>query len=78
MPGHLKRICSVIDPLSADMIEAAQQPGLGESGLSQGLESHNLSSLDAASLSEDADSQSSRVDSGNATSDTSLSQKMGG
>ena len=78
MPGHLKRICSVIDTLSTDMIEATQQPGLGESRLSQGLESHNLSSLDAASLSEDADSQSSRVDLGNTTSDTSLSQKIGG
>ena len=56
MPGYLKRICSVIDTLSPDMIEAAQQFELGESGLSQGLESHNLSSLDAASLLEDTNS----------------------
>jgi hypothetical protein len=42
MPGHLERICSVIDTLSPNMIEAAQQPEPGESELSQGLESHNL------------------------------------
>jgi hypothetical protein len=78
MPGHLKRIYSVIDTLSPDMIEAVQQFELGESGLSQGLKSHNLSSLNAASLLEDADSQSSRIDLGNTTSDTSLSQKIRG
>lgn len=78
MPGHLKRICSAIDALSSDIIEASQQPELGESGLSQGLESHNLSSVDAASLLEDADSQSSRADLGEVTSGTSLSQRIGG
>ncbi|KAF4632378.1 hypothetical protein G7Y89_g5746 [Cudoniella acicularis] len=36
MPGHLKSICSVIDTLSPDIIEAWQQSELGESGLSQG------------------------------------------
>jgi hypothetical protein len=31
MPGHLKKICSVINMLSPDMIEASQQPGPGVS-----------------------------------------------
>ena len=69
MPGHLKRICSVIDTLSLNIIEAWQQSELGKSVLSHGLESHNLSSLDVASLVGDGDSQSS---------DTSLSQRVGG
>jgi len=64
MPTHLKRICSVIDELPPDLdFEVSQQSELGESGLSQGLESHHLSdqsSYDAAFL-EEADSQSSRV-----------------
>jgi hypothetical protein len=78
MPSHLKRIRSVIDTLSPDMTKAWQQTEPGESGLSQGLESHNLSSVDAASLPEDADSQSNRVDGGDITSDTSLSQRIEG
>jgi hypothetical protein len=56
MPGYLKRICSVIDTLLTNIIKAAQQPELGESGLSQRLESHNLLSLNTASLSEDTNS----------------------
>ena len=44
---------------------------------SQGLESQNLSSVDAASLPE-ADSQSNRADGGDITSDTSLSQRTEG
>jgi hypothetical protein len=63
----LKRICSIIDELPAELdFEVPQllqpQPS-EESGLSQGLESHHLSdhsSQDAASLLEEADSQSSR------------------
>jgi len=50
-------------PLDPDF-EVSEQSEPGESGLSQGLESHHLSdqsSYDAASLLEEADSQSSRV-----------------
>jgi hypothetical protein len=81
MPTHLKRICSVIDDLPPDLdFEVSQQSEPGESGLSQGLESHHLSdqsSHDAASL-EEADSQSSRVGSRDVTPDTSLSQRIEG
>jgi hypothetical protein len=75
MPTHLKRICSVIDALPD--FEVSQQSESGESGLSQVLESHNLSELsnrDGSSLREDADSQSSRV--GDATPETSVSQRI--
>ncbi|TVY89106.1 hypothetical protein LAWI1_G004645 [Lachnellula willkommii] len=82
MPTHLKRICSVIDKLPSDLnFEVSQQSEPGESGLSQGLESHHLSnqsSHDAASLLEDADSQPSRVGSRDVTPDTSLSQRIDG
>jgi hypothetical protein len=65
MLTHLKRICLVIDELPPDLdFEVSQYSELGESGLSQGLESHHLSdqrSHDAASLLEDADSQLMRV-----------------
>ena len=71
--------CSVIDELPPGLdFEVSQQSELGESGLSQGLESHHLSdqaSHDAASLDE-ADSQSSRVGSRDVTPDTSLSQRI--
>jgi len=81
MPTHLKRICSVIDELPTDLdFEVSQQSEPGESGLSQGLESHHLSdqsSHNAASL-EEADSQSSRVGSRDVTPDTSLSQRIDG
>jgi hypothetical protein len=81
MPTHLKRICSVIDELPPDLnFEVSQLSEPGESGLSQGLESHHLSdqtSHDAASL-EEADSQSSRVDSRDVTPDTSMSQRIDG
>jgi hypothetical protein len=81
MPTHLKRICSVIDELPPDLdFEVSQQSEPGESGLSQGLESHYLSdqsSHNAASL-EEADSQSSRVGSRDVTPDTSLSQRING
>jgi hypothetical protein len=82
MPTHLKRICSVIDDLPLDPdFEVSEQSEPGESGLSQGLESHHLSdqsSYDAASLLEEADSQSSRVGSREVTPDTSLSQRIDG
>ena len=82
MPTHLKRICSVIDDLPPDLdFESSEQSEPGESGLSQGLESHHLSnqsSHDAASLLEEADSQSSRVGSRDVTPDTSLSQRIDG
>jgi hypothetical protein len=43
MPSHLKRICLVIDELAPDLdFEVSQQSEPGESGLSQGLESHYL------------------------------------
>ncbi|KAI2619935.1 hypothetical protein GGR54DRAFT_601860 [Hypoxylon sp. NC1633] len=75
MPSHLKRICSVIDALPN--FEVSQQSEAGESGLSQVLESHNLSELsnqDASSLPEEADSQSSRV--GDVTPETSVSRRI--
>ncbi len=81
MPTHFKRICSVIDDLPADLdFEVSQQSELGESGLSQVLESHHLSdqsSRNAASL-EEADSQSSRISSRGITPDTSLCQDRRG
>ncbi|KAH6714478.1 hypothetical protein BKA61DRAFT_632343 [Leptodontidium sp. MPI-SDFR-AT-0119] len=80
MPTHLKRICSVIDELPPDLnFEVSQQSEPGESGLSQGLESHHLSdqsSHDAASLLEEADSQSSHAR--DVTPDTSMSQRIEG
>ena len=39
MPGHLKRICLIIDILSSDIVEQSKP---GESRLSQVLESHYL------------------------------------
>lgn len=82
MPTHLKRICSVIDKLPPDSdFEVSEQSEPEESGLSQGLESHRLSdqsSHDAASMLEDVDSQSSRVDLRDVTPDTSLSQRIDG
>jgi hypothetical protein len=82
MPSHLKRICSVIDDLPPDLdFESSEQSEPGESGLSQGLESHHLSdqsSHDATPLLEEADSQSSRVGSRDVTPDTSLSQRIDG
>ena len=81
VPTHLKRICSAIDELPPDLnFEVSQLSEPGESGLSQGLESHHLSdqtSHDTASL-EEADSQSSRVDSRVVTPDTSMSQRIDG
>ena len=81
MPSHLKRICSVIDDLPPDLnFEVSEKAEPLESGLSQGLESQNLSdysSHDAASLLEETGSQSSRVSSRDVTPDTSLSQRMG-
>lgn len=82
MPTHLKRICSVINKLPPDFdFEVLEQSEPGESGFSQGLESHHLSdqsSHDAASMLEDADSQLSRVDLRDVTPNTSLSQKIDG
>ncbi|KAK6586181.1 hypothetical protein PZA11_001238 [Diplocarpon coronariae] len=82
MPTHLKRIYSVIDdlPLNPDF-EVLEQSEPGESGLSQGLESHYISdqsSYEATSLLEEANSQSSRVGSREVTPDTSLSQRIDG
>jgi hypothetical protein len=83
MPGHLRRICSVIDDLPFDVqFDVSRESELGESGLSQDLESHHLSgysSHDAASLLDDAGSVSSHATSSrDVTPDTSLSQKIGG
>jgi hypothetical protein len=66
MPTHLKKICSVINDLPLDF-KVSQQSEAGESGLSQGLESHHLS---------DESSQSSHVPSRDITPDTSLSQNI--
>jgi len=78
MPTHLKRICSVIDELRPDLdIVSSQQSEPEGSGLSQGLESHNLAELsnqDASSLLEEVDSQSSCV--GDATPETSVSERI--
>ena len=73
MPTHLKRICSAIDELPPDLnFEVSEQPEPSESGLSQGLESHHLSSQSshngAYMLVEEAD----------VTPDTSLSQGVEG
>jgi hypothetical protein len=79
MPTHLKRICSVIDKLPSDLnFEVSQQSELGESGLSQGHHLSDQSSHDAASLLEEADSQSSHVGSREVTPDTSLSRRIDG
>jgi len=63
MPTQLKRICSVIDELPPDIdFEVSQRSVQEESGLSQGLESHQLSdrsSQYATSLLEEVGSQSS-------------------
>jgi hypothetical protein len=75
MPTHLKRICSVIDNLPPDI-----DFEVGESGLSQGLESYQLSgysSQDAESLLDQADSQASRVSSRDVTPHTSVSERVG-
>jgi hypothetical protein len=60
IPIYFKRICSVIDKLPPDLdFEVSEQSELGESGLSQGLESHHLSdqsSHNTASILEEANS----------------------
>jgi hypothetical protein len=77
----LKRICSAINDLPSDLdFEVSQDSELGASELSQGLESHYLSdqiSYDTMSL-EEADSQSSCVNSRNVTPDISISQRIDG
>jgi hypothetical protein len=76
MPTHLKKICSVIDALLPNF-EVSQQSEPGESGLSQVLESHNLSqrsNQDSSSLLEEAESQLSYV--GDVTPETSESQRI--
>ena len=65
-------------PPNIDIVSSRQSEP-EESGLSQGLESHNLSELlnqDALSPLEEADSQSSRV--GDVTPETSVSQRIKG
>jgi hypothetical protein len=82
MPDHFKQICSIIDTLPPNInFEVSQQSEPGESGLSQGLESHHLSdysSQDTISLQEEADSQSSRVSSRDVTPHTSVSERIEG
>jgi len=82
MPTHFKRICSVIDELPPDVnFELSQQSELEfpeASGLSQELESHNLSQQsisESASLPEELDSQSSFGGSQDMTSNTTPSQR---
>jgi hypothetical protein len=71
MLTHFKNICSIIDDLPPDVnFEISQGSEVGESGLSQGLESHHLSdhsSQDAASMLEETGSQSSRLSSRDVT-----------
>ena len=82
MRDHFKKICSVIDMLPPDInFEVSQQSEPGESGLSQGLESHHLSDYSSQrtlSLQEEADSQSSRVSSRDVTPYTSVSERIEG
>jgi hypothetical protein len=81
MPTYLKRICSVIDDLPPDIdFEVSQQSEPGESGLSQGLESHHFSDQTShnAAFLEEADSQSSRVGSRDVTPDTSRLRRLRG
>lgn len=79
MPIHLKRIRSVIDDLPSGLnFEVSQQSESGKSGISQGLESHNMfeqTSCEAVSLKE-GDDQSSRIVSGHETPDTLFSQEV--
>ena len=79
MPAHFERVCSAIDELRRNLeIEFSQ---FGGSGLSQAVETHNLSdqsSLQAPSLLGETDSQPSRVASGDVTPDTSMSQRIDG
>ncbi|KAA8565419.1 hypothetical protein EYC84_011121 [Monilinia fructicola] len=79
MPIHLKRIRSVIDDLPSGLnFEVSQQSESGKSGISQGLESHNMfeqTSCEAVSLKE-GDDQSSRIGSGHETPDTLFSQEV--
>jgi hypothetical protein len=78
MLTHLKIICSVLDKLLSNLdIVSLGQSEPEESGLSQGLKSHNLSELlnhNVSSPLEKADSQSSCV--GNVTLETSVSQRI--
>ncbi|KAF2191729.1 hypothetical protein K469DRAFT_341284 [Zopfia rhizophila CBS 207.26] len=78
MPDHFKRLCSVIDRLPADLsFELSEQSDLQfqESGLSQELQSYNLSQQsnpDSTSLQGDSQASTSRLQ--DATPDTSVSQ----
>jgi hypothetical protein len=78
MPKHLDRIRSAVDELPSDFdFEVALPPE--ESGLSQDLESHNLSrsSTELESLPVNRGSQSDTVDAGNITPDTSFTGRGG-
>ncbi|KAF1995219.1 hypothetical protein P154DRAFT_349514 [Amniculicola lignicola CBS 123094] len=78
MPDHFKRLCSVIDELPANLsFELSEQSDLQfqESGLSQDLESYNLSQQSHPdSLSLQGDSQATASGPQDATPDTSVSQ----
>ncbi|TEY69561.1 hypothetical protein BOTCAL_0113g00230 [Botryotinia calthae] len=79
MPTHLKRIRSVIDELPSGLNwEVSQQSESEEFGFSQRLENHNLfkqASYDTISLNE-ANDQSSCIDSEHNTPDTLLSDEI--
>ncbi|KAK0829687.1 hypothetical protein LTR03_016079 [Friedmanniomyces endolithicus] len=80
MPKHFQRICSAIDKFPPDVdFDVSQQSELQfteRSGLSQDLETYSLaqSSADSGSAQAQADIQSSVVDTGDITPNTSLTE----
>jgi hypothetical protein len=78
MPMHLKRLCSVIESIPADLnFEPSELGESARSGLLQGLESHHLSDGGTADAVSNADNdQSSLVDREHSTPDTSFSQSV--
>lgn len=82
VPMHLKRICSVIDMLPSNVsFEVPPQSELGEGGLSEGLESYNLSDqsrLDTESLQQGLDGQSATSVSNQADARASKKPKRAG
>ncbi|QSZ31117.1 hypothetical protein DSL72_000680 [Monilinia vaccinii-corymbosi] len=81
MPIHVKRIYSVVDQLPSDLnFEVSEHSSIGESGLSQRLESQDLfeqTSYDAVSMTE-AGNQSSSIGSGHITPSTVMSTDVEG
>lgn len=79
MPAHFKRLCSIIDQLPTNLSFGLSEHSGQESGLSQGLQSYNLSQQsnpDSLSFLE-GDSQASTSGVQQATPDTSISHNPG-